>query len=79
MNNEEVTTNEEVTAGKPTVYEVVSKVTGEKYLATGMTFGEGEVIASTELGDIVFANPNKDGNLTNEDYEIHEVLDSPNV
>lgn len=71
--------NEEVTTGNATVYEVVSKITGEKYRVTQMAFGEGEVIASTELGDIVFANPNKDGNLTNEDYEIHEVLDSPNV
>lgn len=71
--------NEEVTTGKPTVYEVVSKITGEKYRVTQMAFGEGDVTASTELGDIVFANPNKDGNLTNEEYEIHEVLNNTNV
>lgn len=71
--------NEEVTTGNATVYEVVSKITGEKYRVTQMAFGEGDVTASTELGDIVFANPNKDGNLTNEEYEIHEVLNNTNV
>lgn len=71
--------NEEVTTGNATVYEVVSKITGEKYPVTQMAFGEGDVTASTELGDIVFANPNKDGNLTNEEYEIHEVLNNTNV
>lgn len=56
-----------------THYEIIEKSTGNIYEVTGMSFGEEIVTATTMLGDIVFTNKDKIGDLQNELYAIREV------
>tara|TARA_R110000868_G_scaffold114344_2_gene306423 strand:+ start:7023 stop:7253 length:231 start_codon:yes stop_codon:yes gene_type:complete len=56
-----------------TKYEVINKETGLIYPVTVLSFGNEEVTVTTEVGDIVFANPDAQGQLTNEEYLIRQV------
>lgn len=57
-----------------TQYEVTEKSTGTVAKVTAMAFGEEIVTATTaEFGDLVFQNPNKSGELSNDLFTITEV------
>lgn len=64
----------ENTTGNATLYDVIDKETRETFRVTQLSFGNQEVIATTEQrGDIVFSNEHQSGNLQNDRYEIVEV------
>ncbi len=53
---------------------IVNKETGNEYKVTKTTFGEEEVIFSTEeLGEVIFSNIGKVGNLLNDAFTVKEV------
>ena len=59
--------------GKPIERELVNKYTGEVYPVLVTSFGEEEVTFSIGPDDIVFKNPNKSGDLYNEEWEVREI------
>lgn len=67
--------HEELTAmtGQPVERVLVDKATGIEYPVTATAFGEEEVTFTIESGDVIFTNPEKSGNLFNEQYDVKEV------
>lgn len=70
---EEKEIEEVETIGRAIEREVVNKATGEVHKVLVTAFGEEEVIFTTEVGDITFLNPNKSGELSNEEWDVREI------
>jgi hypothetical protein len=54
-------------------YEIMDKQTGICYPVKDVDFDSTSVLVKTEIGDVMFDNKNKDGNLINERYFIREI------
>lgn len=57
-----------------TKYEIIKKSDVNFVIPVdSMSFGDGIVTATTSIGDVVFQNPIKDGNLENPEWVIREI------
>lgn len=55
-------------------YEIIKKSDPNFIIPVdSMSFGDGIVTATTSIGDVVFANPLKDGNLENSEWVIRQI------
>lgn len=68
-------TGEELKAmtGQAVMRELTNKKTGEVLPVLSTSFGNEEVIFTTEVGDVTFSNIGSQGNLLNDEYTVAEV------